>query len=75
MEHLPFYGQTLRYFSLGERPKLYENNNPSQRYLYLPDLQALTVPYGKRPFPEQNQLARPFGTANGLSPYEISAGW
>ena len=47
MEHLPFYGQTLRYFSLGERPKLYENNNPSQRYLYLPDLQALTVPYGK----------------------------
>ena len=40
MEHLPFYGQTLRYFSLGERPKLYENNNPSQRYLFLPELQV-----------------------------------
>ena len=30
-EHLPFCGQTLRYFSLGERPKLYENKNPPQR--------------------------------------------
>ena len=71
MEHLPLFWQTLRYFSLGERPKLYENNNPSQRYLYLPDLQALAVPYGKRLFPVRNLSARPFGSANSLFPYEI----
>ena len=73
MEHLPLFWQTLRYFSLGERPKLYENNNPSQRYLYLPDLQALAVPYGKRLFPVRNLSARPFGSANGLFPYEIQS--
>ena len=54
-----------------ESAPIHTDQNPPQRYLFIPDLQALAVPYGKRLFPVRNLSARPFGTANGLFPYEI----
>ena len=76
MEHLPFYGQTLRYFSLGERPKLQKLNSATK----IPISSGIASPVvrgeirtGNPTFAVRILLAGSFGSANSLFPYGIQS--